>query len=175
MTEHTFTLTPMVLKDFGAGPGTLVLHPCPGKDGQPADDIRILQGGGLAAVVTLVEAHELALLDVRDLGAHVTVAGAQWFHLPINDDHAPDSGFESHWAAVAPRLHQLLDDGKRISIHCRGGVGRTGLIAARLLLERGLSLEDARAAVLSVRPNSLKLAAHVQYLERLSTLLKTTL
>jgi protein-tyrosine phosphatase len=40
-----------------------------------------------------------------------------------------------------------LTAGKNISIHCRQGVGRAGLIAASLLVARGLQPADAFARI----------------------------
>jgi len=64
-------------------------------------------------------------------------------------------------------VHRLLDAGKRIAVHCKGGSGRTGLMAAQILVERGYTKEDALAAVKALRPKALSLAAHQDYLARL--------
>ena len=168
MTEHcpaaTLTLSPLAL----ANGATLAFHPCPGKDGAAAADVQVLLASGAAAVVSLVQPEELAMLGVADLGARLQAAGIRWFHLPIEDDHAPDAAFEQAWTSAGPAIHALLDQGELITIHCRGGTGRTGLVAARLLLERGMALSAASAAVKAVRPKALTLPVHVAYLAGLA-------
>ena len=42
------------------------------------------------------------------------------------------------WATIGPAIHQKHKDGQSIVIHCRGGLGRTGLLAARMLVEAGV-------------------------------------
>ena len=55
-----------------------------------------------------------------------------------------------------------LRDGESIVLHCKGGLGRTGMVAARLLVELGCMPEEAIVAVRQARsgtietPNSLK-------------------
>lgn len=146
----------------------LAFHPCPGKEGAAAADLEVLLANGAAAVITLVEPAELALLGVADLGDRLKAANIQWFHLPIEDDHAPDAAFEQAWQSAGPAIHRLLDQGRLVTIHCRGGTGRTGLIAARLLLERGATLAEATAQVQQVRPKALTLKVHQDYLEDLA-------
>ncbi len=160
----TLVLSPLAL----ANGATLAFHPCPGKDSAAEADLQVLLTSGAAAVVSLVNDEELAMLGVADLGARLQAAGIRWFHLPIEDDHAPDTAFEQAWLSAGPAIHALLDQGLLVSIHCRGGTGRTGLIATRLLLERCLSLTDASAAVKTVRPKALGLPVHIAYIEALA-------
>lgn len=50
------------------------------------------------------------------------------------------------------------------SIHCKGGSGRTGLIAAVLRLQQGLSLEEATRQVQALRPKALQHPVHVRWI-----------
>ena len=45
-------------------------------------------------------------------------------------------------------------DGKKVAFHCGGGKGRTGTVAAGVLLELGLcsTLGEAEAAAKAIRP-----------------------
>jgi protein-tyrosine phosphatase len=55
---------------------------------------------------------------------------------PIEDRQVPPSA-----ASVAELVHKMkvsLDAGKHVIVHCRQGIGRTGLIAACLLAESGM-------------------------------------
>jgi protein-tyrosine phosphatase len=57
---------------------------------------------------------------------------------------------ESEVAATIEKLDADLSSGKNVVIHCRQGIGRTGLLAACLLITKGLSsgaaVESASAA-----------------------------
>jgi ADP-ribosyl-[dinitrogen reductase] hydrolase len=77
------------------GEGEVGLTFCPGKQGgsvfgAPWDrdlelDFDVVELSGAAAVVSLVEAHELHSLGVPDLGKRIKARGMQWHHLPIVD------------------------------------------------------------------------------------------
>ena len=43
-----------------------------------------------------------------------------------------DAAFEAKWPEVSRSLRSRLDAGENILVHCRGGLGRAGMIAARL-------------------------------------------
>jgi protein-tyrosine phosphatase len=163
MNTHPFDALP--LDQQGAA---LILTPCPGSKGvDTALALEQLQAGGADALITLMPDTELASNAVTDIGQRCAARGLQWFHLPIEDDHAPEEDFATAWEAQRLAVHQLLDAGGKIAIHCKGGSGRTGLLAAQILVERGLSKSEAVAMVKAVRPNALSLAVHQNYLSGL--------
>lgn len=61
-------------------------------------------------------------------------------------------------------MQALLGQGGTLAIHCKGGSGRTGLIAARLLVDRGLPRDQAVAMIQSLRPKAIQHPAHVAWL-----------
>jgi ADP-ribosyl-[dinitrogen reductase] hydrolase len=146
----------------GPGLGLIGLSFCPGRieSGQaPRDmaaDVGTLRDWPAVAVATLVETPELDLLQVPGLGMALRDAGIAWLHLPIVDMAAPDGNFEAAWVEAGPRLHGWLDAGRNIHLHCRGGRGRAGTIAARLLIERGWEWGRAVSHVRSARPGAIE-------------------
>lgn len=146
---------------------------CPGKQGDSVFgapwardlgiDLDVIQAWGATAVVTLVEGHELISLGVPDLGERILERGLQWHHLPIADLNAPGAGFEAGWPAVAVQLRRLVADGGRVLVHCRGGLGRAGTVAACLLVELGATPQDAVRRVRAARPNAIETAAQERY------------
>ncbi len=164
MNSHPSDL--LALNQEGAG---LILTPCPGTKGvDAAVALEQLQASGADALITLMPDAELASNAVSDLAELCAQRGLQWFHLPIEDERAPDDDFATTWQAQRHAVHHLLDTGKRVAIHCKGGSGRTGLMAAQILVERGCSNEAAVATVKALRPNALSLASHLAYLDRLA-------
>jgi ADP-ribosyl-[dinitrogen reductase] hydrolase len=111
-------------------------------------DLRVVADWGASALVTLMESFELELLKVPEIGRATEAMGIDWFHLPIRDVSIPDAEFEAIWVSQGQALRARLEDGQAVVVHCRGGLGRTGLIAARLLIELG---EDPRGALETVR------------------------
>ncbi|HVA32773.1 MAG TPA: protein-tyrosine phosphatase family protein, partial [Candidatus Baltobacteraceae bacterium] len=64
---------------------------------------------------------------------------------------------------VGTALCDRLRKGERVLVHCRGGLGRAGTVAARLLVELGMDPAEAIAAVRRARPNAIETAAQAAY------------
>jgi protein-tyrosine phosphatase len=93
----------------------------------------------------------MALLRIPNLGREVLRRNMEWVHLPIPDVSAPTADFDKEWPAQSERLGKKLRDGANIVIHCRGGIGRAGMIAGRLLVELGDTPDAAIAKVRAAR------------------------
>jgi protein-tyrosine phosphatase len=93
-----------------------------------------------------LESDELAQLAIAQLGAEVQRRGMEWLHLPIPDVSTPDPEFEAKWPTVSNSLRSRLDAGENILVHCCGGLGRAGMISARLLAESGRRTQDCDLA-----------------------------
>ena len=77
-------------------------------------------------------------------------------HPPIPAERTPGPDFEAEWPAASDRLRSRLDAGENILVHCCGGLGRSGMVAARLLAESGVDAEEAIARVRAVRPGAIE-------------------
>jgi len=159
--------------------GTLGVTFCPGKKDAAAGwdrdldtDLDALHKWGVAAVVTLIEPREFELLSVEGLPEGLERRGIAWFHLPIVDISIPSREFERTWRTTIPRLRALLDSGRKIAVHCRGGIGRAGTIAACLLVEFGMDASAAIAEVRRVRPEAIETTEQQRYVEALPSLLR---
>jgi ADP-ribosyl-[dinitrogen reductase] hydrolase len=155
------------------GGGLIGMTFCPGKY-QPgglggnwrrdlAPDLDVIRDWRTVAVVTLMEAHELALYRVPTIGTEVQARGMAWLHLPIPDGYVPGGAFEASWTDAGPRLRAWLGEGAHILLHCRGGLGRTGTIAARLLVELGMEPRAAVQAVRAARAGTIETGAQERY------------
>jgi ADP-ribosyl-[dinitrogen reductase] hydrolase len=150
--------------------GVIGLTLCPGKKdpgrGWDRDldiDADAIRRWGAEIVVTLVEDHEFGLLNVRRLPDAVERLGMKWVHLPIRDVSVPDAKFEAAWATAGLELRECLQRGGSILVHCRGGLGRTGMVAARLLVELGMDPRDAVDAVRRVRLGAIETREQTLY------------
>lgn len=135
----------------------------PGQSGSLDNDVRQLRDWGARGLLTLLEQRELELLGVTSMPTRIRAAGMRWWHLPIRDMHTPDADFEVRWAEVSRELHALFVADCAIAVHCRGGKGRTGTIAARLLVELGMHPGAAIERVRSARPGSIETAEQEDY------------
>ncbi len=143
------------------GHGRIGITLCPGKT-DPAGisgawardlgaDLDAIEGWGATAVVSLITDAEMDYLGVRGLAAAVRARHMEWWHAPIPDGRPPGPDFEDRWAVAGPALRDRLRAGFDILVHCRGGLGRAGTVAARLLVELGAGAEDAVRRVREAR------------------------
>jgi len=134
---------------------------------------------GATALVTLMEPDELTNVRVPEsaLGSKASAHRIEWHLLPIRDVSVPDEQFEDQWTYSGAKLRDHLRHENNVVIHCRGGLGRTGIIAARLLVEFGESAESAIARVRHARPGSIETPRQEEYVrscERLAMMSSAT-
>ncbi|CAM3716688.1 tyrosine-protein phosphatase [Parendozoicomonas haliclonae] len=158
--SHPFDQLPL---DTGA---SFLFTPCPGtKTEDLQNSLQTLKAAGATTVVTALPDEDMQALNVPELGKAVRDAGLDWFHLPIEDDAAPEQPFFAAFETALPRLLKKISAGETIAIHCRGGAGRTGLIAAILMLESGIDIDRVIAKVQAVRPVALTPPAQAAFLK----------
>jgi ADP-ribosyl-[dinitrogen reductase] hydrolase len=177
----TSTSHPLRIDSVAAGKdcGLIGLTFCPGKNQSDAhsgawnrnldEDMKAIKVFGAKALVTLMPDSELQSLGVssNQFRDKTSQLGVEWFHLPIADAGIPDERFEDLWTNARPRLHALLKDGHNIVIHCKGGLGRTGTIAARLLIEFGADAKSGIQSVRKARPGAIENNLQEYYILRL--------
>lgn len=72
-------------------------------------------------------------------------------HVAIGDTVAAD--ITAHFERAAGFIHQALDAGVGVLVHCSAGVSRSPTLAvAYLMLKRGMHFNDALARVVAARP-----------------------
>lgn len=171
-TSETHPLEIAVLK-IAPDTGRIGITFCPGKKDEtsltgPWDrdldaDLDVIRDWNAAAVVTLMEPHELRRLQVLGLGEGVRARHMDWLHLPIPDVSIPGPRFETAWRTAGYGLRRRLFSGFNILLHCRGGLGRAGMIAARLHTEINADARFAIRAVREVRPGAIETAGQEHY------------
>ncbi|WP_261663857.1 cyclin-dependent kinase inhibitor 3 family protein [Deinococcus sp. Marseille-Q6407] len=157
-------------------PGRLGLTFAPGKKGpsllQPgvehnrdlAEDFRTLRQQGMTLLVSLLEPAEYNLLGIADYAEQAQAQDIEVITCPVPDRCAPENeqAFED---TLQEALGALLD-GQNVVLHCRGGLGRTGTLAACLLVRMGLDAETATARVRSARKGAIETGAQEEFIRR---------
>ena len=125
----------------GPWPGQLAIVPRPRGGDWLTDELRSLKDEGFDVLVSLLteaESEELGLVHEADLCRE---NGLAYFNFPIPDLGVPESGPKAQ--RFVGELHGALMAGKKVAVHCRQGIGRSGLVAASLLVASGMAPESA--------------------------------
>ena len=131
-------------------------------------DLQAISDWGAGVLITLITRAELTELRVEGLGRAVEELGLGWLHLPITDVSTPTPEWERAWTSERGLVHAELDRGGRVLVHCKGGLGRAGTIAARVLVERGVAPADAIDVVRSARPGAIETSSQERYVHALA-------
>ncbi len=76
-------------------------------------------------------------MNLQDEAGEAKKQGMEFTSFPIPDRQIPRS--EAKWAEVLEKATRTLSEGKNVVVHCRQGIGRSGLVAACLLVRSGIS------------------------------------
>ena len=160
----------------GHGSGRIGITLCPGKkdlhaQNGPANrdlglDLDEIQRWGATAVISLIRDEEIDYLQVRGLHDAVEERHMEWWHLPIPDVQPPGSDFERGWKVAGEAIRDRLRMGFDVLVHCKGGLGRAGTVAARLLVELGESPESAVRRVRKARKNAIETREQKRHVKR---------
>ncbi len=159
--------------------GRIGITLCPGKtdpDGMSRHHARNLEADldaiahwGATAVVSLITDEEFDGLSVRDLPEAVRDRHMEWLHAPIPDGCPPGRDFEDEWTSAGEPMRDRLRLGFDVLVHCRGGLGRAGTVAARLLVELGASPDEAISRVRDAQsPHAIQTAAQEAHVAQCS-------
>jgi hypothetical protein len=174
---------PLQIADVRASPshGRIGITFCPGKQDNAAAtgawardlaaDLDVIAAWGARLVVTLVEPTELAALKVPGLGADIQGRGIEWRHLPIADYSVPSEAFEKQWETHGRDIRALLCSGGDVLVHCKGGLGRAGMMAARLLVELGVAPDQAIREVRRARKGAIETPAQLALVRRTTAIM----
>ena len=109
------------------------------------------------SLVSLVEVHEFdQFISYPKFEEKIGKRNFSWFFHPLKDMTAPDEIFRERFFETQSHLLENLRSGKKIAIHCKGGLGRTGTIAALLLRHLGFSAEKSIELVRKSRPGAIE-------------------
>ena len=101
------------------------------------DDITNWKRAGVDIVLSLLTPEEQRDLDLQDEAGQAKSHGMEFDSFPIPDREIPKS--EARLAEALEEITRRLSEGKNVVVHCRQGIGRSGLVAACLLVKKGMS------------------------------------
>lgn len=113
------------------------------------DEVNAWRQAGINVVVSMLESDEEAQLDLFEESKIAEANGIQFISLPVPDRGVPAS--VPAFLSLAARVSAALARGSNVAVHCRQGIGRSGLFAAGVLATSGVSAEEAIQVVSAAR------------------------
>jgi protein-tyrosine phosphatase len=130
------------------------------------DEVNGWRKAGLDVVVSLLEENEAAQFELGHEGAVAESKGVRFVSFAIPDRGVPASTREA--LSLFSTITTALEEGKNVAVHCRQGIGRSGLIAAGVLLTSGMGVDKALEVVSAARGEAVpETAAQLQWIKHL--------
>jgi protein-tyrosine phosphatase len=124
--------------------GGLYIAPHP----RGASEIAQFAAQGITCIVSLIEAPEALVLGIAEAPLWCARAGMEFVSLPIADFALPaPSAFTATVADIVARMN----DGQQVLVHCRAGIGRSGMVCSGVLMALGATAEAAVRRVTAAR------------------------
>jgi len=151
-------------------PGRIGLTLAPGKKDDvwerdlAADLERLHEPFGASVLVSLLGDSELAELGIADLAWVAHTRGIRTWQLPVVDGGVPED--TDRVVQLVRGTVAVLGAGENVVVHCRGGLGRSGLFAACCLVALGHAPRAAIGIVRAARPGAVENLVQERFIER---------
>lgn len=161
MEGNTQNLSKVKISDHEAG---LLLTAFPGRTSSNTFSMRDMLGvlnalkkENCSYFLSLVEAAEFSnYCDQGVLLSESKKRSINCVHLPIVDLGIPKNDTLDRLNKLRPRLFEAIKSGSSIAIHCMGGLGRSGTVAAIILRDLGIPAQMAIDIVRQFRPGAIE-------------------
>jgi|SRR5712671_7220923 len=142
-------------------PLKLAIMPRPRGGDWLEDEVLGWKQSGVTDVVSLLHRYEIEELSISDEEAFCKSSGIKYRSFPIQDRGTP--AVLTDFFALVQELTALVQTERGVAIHCRAGIGRSGLTAACVLLNLGIPatqvfamLSRARGLVVPDTPSQIE-------------------
>lgn len=142
-------MTPDLFWIPGRWSGKLAVSTRPRGEEWLEDEVAGWRRAGLDVIASFLEEEEAAQLGLNAEREIVESSGLRFLSLPIPDRGVPSSMV--HTVELLNEMTSALAAGKNVALHCRQGVGRSGMMAAAALVAVGVSPSAAVKTVTSAR------------------------
>lgn len=116
------------------------------RDRSLAEDIEVMKSEKIKAVLVLITLDEFEEYGVSELIGEYKNSGFEVLHKPVADQSVPSQRQRDD---ILQWLEQKTSQGQHVLVHCVGGLGRSGTIAAMYLMK--MNHLNAREAIRAVR------------------------
>jgi protein-tyrosine phosphatase len=138
MIAHPYWITPQ-----------LAIIPRPRGEDWLDDEMKALRDAGIDVIVSMLEPYEAEQLGLDQEEQAAKRAGISLISFPIPDRNVPQD--RQKFEAFLSGLEERISAGRRVGVHCRGCIGRSGVVTASLLIRSGIPAKDAWAQIAIAR------------------------
>ena len=135
----------------------------PGRGGHYAEDLAHLKDWKPAMIISMAQEAELVAEGAGNLAMDVMHSGARWISFPVADYGVGTPAQEDQWQTASKTALSALRGGGRVLVHCRGGCGRSGMAALRLMVAAGEKAQPALKRLRAVRPCAVETDAQFRW------------
>lgn len=113
------------------------------------DEIKSLKFERVQTVLSLLERQEINELGLKEEEAFCQYYQIDYINFPIKDRGLPAD--QNDVKNLILKLRQKLQQGEKVVIHCRMGIGRSSIIAGAILLNDHLTADEVIIKISKVR------------------------
>lgn len=133
----------------GPWPGRLAIAARPRGGEWLEGEVRSWHDQAISTVVSLLTPEEEQELQLESEKRSVTSQGIKFVAVPVQDRGVPDA--KAPLQTALREADAALAAGRNVLVHCRQGIGRSGLFAACLLINHDWSSQKAAEELTNVR------------------------
>jgi protein-tyrosine phosphatase len=133
----------------GPRPGTLAISARPLGGDWLEDEFSGWRPAGVDFVVSLLTPQENQELELGAESNLTQARGLPFISLPTEDRGVPPCWDDASLAVA--KIEEMLRQGRNVAVHCRQGIGRSGRIAAAVLVKDGSVPDDSLELVSDAR------------------------
>jgi protein-tyrosine phosphatase len=118
---------------------------------------------GVGVLISLLEDQEIAAYGLESSPTRAAEKGIAFRHFPVPDLCAPSLAQAREIVNIVISGAERESEGP-VVLHCLGGLGRAGTLAACVLVADGLSPKEAIRRVRAARPGAIQTASQVAFI-----------
>ena len=150
--------------------GMMTISSCPGyckengtSEERQSTHLDEMQSLGVDQVIALTPDDELDRLGLSDMPQRIKDSGVAWLQVPVVNFSTPEADQLDTFMAAMAAVKSKLDQGQHILVHCRGGTGRAGKVAAVMLIHYGIAPDDAITMIRDQREGCIQTEEQEQF------------
>lgn len=140
-------MQPSIYKIQIALAGDLYIMPKPSGEWL-RDDVKAYREIGISKIVSLLEHDEASELGLSDEGDICEAFGIGFAQYPIKDRGLPTN---DDFCELVNSTCVALKNGSNVAVHCRAGIGRSGMLTSCILIQLAVPVDEAVSLVSEAR------------------------